>query len=331
MKKILVGVSGGVDSLSVVLYFKNLNFEVFPYFLILSEKNLIEKEKVVQLYKDLGFKIIVEDKRDYFKEKIIDYFIKTYRDGRTPNPCAFCNRLVKFPLLVSKMKELGFKKFSTGHYIRVDRGFLYKGKDKKKDQSYYVSTVKKDDLKFFENSITSFLSKDEIKKFVSGNNVEIKVKESQDICFIKDNYVDFLNENGFFDEEGEMVDDNGKVLKKHSGYYRFTIGQNVKIGGLDEKYFVKKIIPLKNRIVVCKRDGLKVKEFLLTPLEIFSDERKDLKVKIRYRNEEVECEIEDFKGNIKVITKDYIYGVTPGQIGVLYRDDKVVLSGVIEK
>lgn len=331
MKKIVVGVSGGVDSLSSVLYFKNLSFEVFPYFLILSEKNLKEKERVVQLYERLGFKLIVEDRRDFFKEKIIDYFIKTYRDGKTPNPCALCNRLVKFPLLVSKMKELGFEKFSTGHYIRVFDGFLYKGKDGKKDQSYYVSTVKKDDLKYFENSNTSFLTKDEIKKFVSSKGLELTLNESQDICFIRDNYINFLNENGFLDEEGDMVDENGNVLKKHSGYFKYTIGQNVKIGGLEEKYFVKSIIPLKNRIVVSKRDDLKLKEFYLTPLEIFSEEREGLKVKIRYRNEEVECEVEDFKSKIKVITKDYIYGLTPGQIGVFYKEDRVVLSGVIEK
>ncbi|MEJ5307315.1 MAG: aminomethyltransferase beta-barrel domain-containing protein [candidate division WOR-3 bacterium] len=331
MKKILVGVSGGIDSLASVLYFKNLDYKVFPYFLILTEKNLFEKNKVEEIYKNIGFRLIFEDKRKFFKETIIDYFIKTYREGKTPNPCALCNRLVKFPLFLSKAKDLGIEKFSTGHYIRVEDGFLYKGKDKRKDQSYYVSTVKMEHLKFFENSITSFSTKDEVKKFVSGYGIKFFEKESQDICFIKDDYVSFLKENNFSDQEGEMVDEKGKVLKKHSGYFKFTIGQNVKIGGMDEKLFVKKIIPQENRIVVCKREGLKVKEFFIYPIEKFSVEESDLKVKIRYRNEEVDCSIEKQRNLVKVKTKDYIYGVTPGQISVLYNEDKVVLSGVIQK
>ncbi|MEO0288368.1 MAG: aminomethyltransferase beta-barrel domain-containing protein [candidate division WOR-3 bacterium] len=331
MKKILVGVSGGIDSLASVLYFRNLNYKVFPYFLILTENNFTDKDKVEEIYRNIGFQLISEDKREFFRESIIDYFINTYKIGKTPNPCAFCNRLVKFPLFLSKAKDLGVEKFSTGHYIRVENGFLYKGRDKRKDQSYYVSTVKREHLKFFENSITSFLTKEDVKKFVSGYDVKFFEKESQDICFIKDDYVSFLKENGFLDESGEMVDEEGKVLKKHSGYFKFTIGQNVKIGGMDEKLFVKRIIPQKNRIVVCKREDLKVKEFFVFPVEKFSDEKNNLKVKIRYRNEEVDCSIE-IQGNIvKVKTKDYIYGVTPGQIAVLYDEDKVVLSGVIEK
>lgn len=331
MKRILVGVSGGIDSLASVLYFDNLNYKVYPYFLILTEKNFLEKKNVEEFYKKIGFQLIVEDRRKFFREKIIDYFINTYKNGETPNPCAFCNRLVKFPLFLSKAKDLGVERFSTGHYIRVEDGFLYKGKDKRKDQSYYVSTVKKEDLKFFENSITSFCTKEEIRKFVSNYDLLFYEKESQDICFIKDDYVSFLKDNGFFDKDGEMVDENGKVLKKHTGYFKFTIGQNVKIGGMDEKLFVKKIIPDENRIVICKREELKVKEFFVAPLEIFSDEEKSLKVKIRYRNDEVDCSIEKEKNIVKVKTKDYIYGVTPGQIAVFYNEDKVVLSGVIEK
>lgn len=331
MKKILVGVSGGIDSLASVLYFKNLDYKVFPYFLILTEKNLLEKNKVEELYKNLGFQLIFEDKRKFFKETIIDYFINTYREGRTPNPCAFCNRLIKFPFFLYKAKDLGIDKFSTGHYINVENGFLYKGKDKKKDQSYYVSTVKKEQLKFFENSITSFSTKDEIRKFVSSYNINFFEKESQDICFIKHDYGSFLKENGFLDYEGEMVDENGKVLKKHSGYFKFTIGQNVKIGGKEEKLFVRKIIPDENRIVVCKREELRVKEFFVSPVEIFSDEKDNLKVKIRYKNEEIECVIKKERDLIKVKTEDYLYGVTPGQIAVFYNNDRVVLSGIIEK
>ncbi|MEO0234802.1 MAG: aminomethyltransferase beta-barrel domain-containing protein [candidate division WOR-3 bacterium] len=331
MKKILVGVSGGIDSLASVLFFKNQNYKVYPYFLILTEKNFKDKDKVEKIYQNIGFQLVFEDKRKFFKETIIDYFINTYREGRTPNPCAFCNRLVKFPLILSKAKDLGIEKFSTGHYIKVENGFLYKGKDRRKDQSYYVSTVKREHLKYFENSITSFSTKDEVKKYVSDYDIKFFEKESQDICFIKDNYVSFLKGEGFLDEFGEMVDENGKVLKKHSGYFKFTIGQNVRIGGMDEKLFVKRIIPQENRIVVCKREDLKVKEFFVSPIEKFSDEENDLKVKIRYRNEEVDCSIETQENLIKVKTKDYIYGVTPGQIAVFYNEDKVVLSGVIEK
>ncbi len=335
MKRILVGVSGGIDSLATVLYFKKKGYDVYGLYLILTEKNIINKDRVEGIYKSLKIPLLIFDGREIFKERIIDYFLNTYREGKTPNPCAMCNRLIKFPILDEISSKNSFEYFSTGHYIYIKDSLIFKPFDKKKDQTYYVSTVEKKFFKKFVNSITSFSTKEDIKNFVF-ERVKFdffkKYKESQDICFVQKDYVSFLKENGFEEEEGNMITTKGDILKKHKGFFHFTIGERAMVGGRRERLFIKKIIPSSKSVIVSTKKELGENFFHLSPVEIFTDDKVDLKVKVRYRSDEVECDLEKLNdGRIYVKTKKPIYGITPGQIGVIYRDDMVVLSGIIEK
>lgn len=335
MKKILVGVSGGIDSLATVLYFKEKGYDVYALYLILTEKNIVNRKRVEEIYKSLKVPLLIFDGRKIFKERIIDYFLNTYREGKTPNPCAMCNRLIKFPILNEISSKNSFEYFSTGHYIHIKDSLIFKPFDNKKDQTYYVSTVEKKFLKKFVNPITSFSTKEDIKNFVF-ERVKFdflkNYKESQDICFVQKDYVSFLKENGFEEEEGNMLTTKGDILKKHKGFYHFTIGKRAMVGGSKERLFIKKIIPSSNSVIVSSKKELGEKIFYLSPVEVFTDDKVDLRVKVRYRSDEVECDMErSGDGRISVKTKKPIYGITPGQIGVIYKNDMVVLSGIIEK
>jgi len=336
MKRVLLGVSGGIDSLAASVFLKRENFEIVPLYLILTDSHFKDAEKVRDLYLSRGVKLEARDERDHFKKNIIEYFADSYRAGLTPNPCAMCNRLVKFPLLKKYALELGCDGFSTGHYIGVENERIFKGRDESKDQSYFVSTVRKADLEGFVKTPLSKMNKSEVRKAMEEEGIKLEEKESQEICFIaNDDYANYLESRcGFERSAGYFTDDEGKRIGEHAGYYRFTVGERRNLGmGFNKRMYVKSIDSGKNEVRLTERQNLLNFGFRMEPVEVFEDVTgREVAVKTRYRQSETTASaVASSQGRIEIHLSSGIEAITPGQVCVIYERDKVIASGIITK
>ena len=336
--KILVAMSGGVDSTVTAYKLKQLGHDVQGCYMKLHgkpnyhEENIKKVEKVANF---LGIKYHILDLQEDFKEKVYMPFVNTYKDGKTPNPCALCNRFIKLGKLLEFAKNLGCEKLATGHYARIEDGFIKTAFDDSKDQSYFLASADKDALKYLIFPLGE-MKKEDVKKFAS--TIEVlksfaTQKESSEICFVEDTYVQVLDQ--FMDTKipGEVVDKNGKVVGKHEGYMHYTIGKRrgFEVKGAHDPHFVLKINPKQNQIVVGTKEDLKTSEFKLDKINLFLDAKKlNCEVKIRYRSKSTPCEVEIFDDNsAKITLKEPVYGLASGQMAVFYDKDKVIASGFI--
>ena len=250
------------------------------------EENIKKVEKIANF---LGIKYHILDLQDDFKEKVYMPFVNTYKDGKTPNPCALCNRFIKLGKLLDFAKELGCEKLATGHYARIENNLIKTAFDDSKDQSYFLASANKEALKYMMFPLGE-MKKEDVKKFAS--NIEVlksfaTQKESSEICFVEDTYVKVLNK--FMDTKipGEVVNKDGKIVGKHDGYMHYTIGKRrgFEVKGAHEPHFVLKINPKENQIVVGKKEDLKIAEFNLEKINLFINAKElDCEVKIRYRS-----------------------------------------------
>jgi len=334
MKKIILGFSGGVDSTAALFKFLDDGYNVIPIFFILSKSQLERAEYVRDFCSSYSLEYIIADETELFSNSVVKYFASAYTGGTTPNPCAMCNRMIKFPLLKSYMEKNGCIGFSTGHYIKVQNGCIYKPEDDEKDQTYFTASVKKEHLEFYINPITSYMKKNDIRAYLKGKKIEaVESKESNEICFVKGEYSEFLVENGFAcEEEGEVIDESGRVIGKHKGSFRYTIGKRIGLqGGNPERLYVKFIDSGKNAVYVSKASGLISETMKVELIEKFEKRMPEkLFVKTRYRQKEIECKI--LKEEAGILTVEFLESaeaVTPGQIAVFYDSDKVIMSGTI--
>ncbi len=305
----------------------------------------------------LGIPFYVANLEEVFEREVVDYFIDSYLSGETPNPCVKCNDVMKFQVLLQRARELDADYLATGHYVRIEpptdegEGYrLLKGVDSNKDQSYFLFTMTQGQL-----ARTLFpvgdITKDEVRRLAA--KVGLKVadkKESQEICFIDGDYGEFLAERlerkadnaqkvgkALTEGTGDIVDDTGRVVGKHKGLFRYTIGQR---RGLDIKdgggpYYVLGTDPKSNRLVVGKNSELFVDGLICRELNWISGdapEPGEMTVKIRYRHEGVLATIEKLEdGTARVIFKEAQRSVTPGQAVVFYDGDIVLGGGWIER
>ncbi|MGE3062089.1 MAG: tRNA 2-thiouridine(34) synthase MnmA [bacterium] len=335
MKGVLMGVSGGIDSLAASLYFKENKYNVIPAYIILTDMHSNKADSVRKLYDSFGMKVEVKDERRLFKEKVIDYFSNAYRVGITPNPCAMCNRMIKFPLLKKYSEEFECDFFSTGHYVRILNRRIFKAKDESKDQSYFLSTVKKEDLDKFINTPLADAKKKDIRERLI-DKIEITEKESQEICFIDNNdYADFLETyRGFKEQRGSFIDDEGMKIGEHRGYYRYTVGERRNLGmGFNRRMYVKSVDSEKNEVHLTDRENLKSKRFSIEIIEMFEKlSDKEYLVKTRYRQKEVPGRASlTSENSADIILNEDMEAITPGQICAVYEKDMVVASGFITK
>ena len=359
MKKdrVLVAMSGGIDSTVAAILLHNQGYEVIGITMktwdyqisggrkketgCCSLDSINDARKVAV---DFGFPHNILDLREEFGESIIDNFVDEYISGRTPNPCVLCNTHIKWEALLKRADMLNCKYIATGHYARIrelnGRYVIYKGVDEIKDQSYVLWGVSQDCL-----SRTIFpmgkYHKDEIKRLAIDLGYEslAKKSESYEICFIPDNdYRSFLKRRVKGLEEkvqnGDFLNTSGEVIGKHDGYPFFTIGQR-KLGksfGKKPSYVIG-IDPSNNTVTIGSKQDLDkqimyIRDVNFGKLSAIKDGTKCL-VKIRYKHVGEIATIFNVDKNLKIVFHKHVKGIAPGQSAVLYSGDDVIAGGFI--
>lgn len=337
--KILVAMSGGVDSTVTAYKLKNAGHEVVGCYMKLHGKPNYHEEnikKVERVAKFLDIPYHVLDLQEDFKDKVYMPFVNTYKEGKTPNPCALCNRFIKLGKLLDFAKSLGCEKLATGHYARLEDGCIKTAFDESKDQSYFLASADKEALKYLIFPLGE-MRKEDVKKFASGIEVLKSFatqKESAEICFVEDTYVQVLERFMNTKIPGKVLDSNGNVVGKHEGYMHYTVGKRrgFEVKGAHEPHFVLKINPKENQIVVGKKEELRTSEFNLKNINLFIEAKElDCEVKIRYRSKSTPCKVViDESKRAKITLDEPVYGLASGQMAVFYDKDRVIASGFIE-
>ncbi len=342
---IAVALSGGIDSL------------VSGYLLKHKYKNLFgihfrtgyEKEPINSslLEHQLGFPVICIDFSKLFEEKVISYFIRTYLDGKTPNPCIVCNKEIKFGELMKHAREMGADYLATGHYASVINPFsfpqknstpayLEKAGDLIKDQSYFLSMLTPDQLEKIIFPLAA-MRKEEVKAFAKTKNIKpLHPSESQDICFIHGNDLSkfILEKQKIKSEQGNIVDLDGKIVGRHSGLHQFTIGQRKGINSpAREAYYVKRIDIKNNILEVCFKKDLSTKSFQVEEINWNDIDRVRIPkiiTKIRYSHKGALSTLKMKGYSGEVVFDEPQNAVTPGQAAVFYKETRVLGAGIIQ-
>lgn len=347
-KKVLLGMSGGVDSSVSALLLKQKGYEVIGTTLELfagsSCCNINTYIDAKNVCKDLGIPHFTFDYKKEFKDYVIDDFINCYSSCKTPNPCIECNKYMKFGLMYKKALEMGAKYIATGHYAKTEysekykRWVLKKSNAGKKDQSYVLWNIPKELIEFCIFPLSDFESKDEIRKIAKDNNLKVANKpDSEDICFVPDgNYKKFLEDNSDIKpKKGNIVNSKGEILGTHTGLYNYTIGQRKGLGiSYRVPLFVLGFNREKNEVIVGEESELYKKEIEVNEVNLLLfdklEGKVDVDIKTRYSTKSAKGTIESLdNGNIKVTFNEPQRALTPGQSAVFYLDDIVAGGGKI--
>ena len=338
MSKILVAMSGGVDSTVTAYRLKNEGHEIEGVYMRLHNDNLAHEEnirKVKKVADFLGIKYHVLDLQAKFNDFVYNPFVSTYKDGLTPNPCVLCNRNIKLGALLDYAKELGMDKLATGHYIQIRDGLLTEAVDDTKDQSYFLANVKKESLDSVLFPLGAML-KEDVKKFASTIDVlqEFSTqKESSEICFVPDTYTEILKKHMDIDKPGNVLNTKGEVVGEHKGYMHYTIGKRkgFTVKGAHDAHYVTAINPKTNEITVGLKEDLNVNEFKVKDINMFIDDKQiECSVNIRYRSPKSECSVHVDGTNATVKLYENVQGLAAGQMAVFYKEDQVVGGGWIQ-
>lgn len=338
MKKVLLGMSGGVDSSASAVILKNKGYEVIGATMVLFDMkedntSVSDAKRVCEV---LNIEHHVIDLKDEFRKHVIDNFMNCYKNGETPNPCIECNRFLKFGALYDLAKELGCDYIATGHYAKIVDNKLCKATNLDKDQSYFLYKIKKDVLSHIIFPLEEYENKEEIRKIAEINNLPVAAKkDSQEICFIpNDDYVSYLNENlDKLPDQGNFVLKDGTILGKHKGIIYYTIGQRKGLGiSYKTPLYVIEIDSKTNTIVLGDEKDLYSDTLIATNVNVLVDKLPSrVMAKVRYRSKEAKASIEYIdEFNVKVIFDEPQKSITKGQSVVFY-DGNVCLGGGIIK
>ncbi|MBO5489450.1 MAG: tRNA 2-thiouridine(34) synthase MnmA [Eubacterium sp.] len=356
-KTVVVGMSGGVDSSVAAYLLKNQGYNVIGVTMqIWQEEDIcstsheggccglsaVEDARRVAAQLDIPYYVM--NFRKEFQQNVIDYFVKEYREGRTPNPCIACNRYVKWESLLHKSLAIGADYIATGHYAKIQqlengRYTLCRSASVRKDQTYALYNLTQEQL-----SRTLFpcgeYEKEKIRELAKEANLSVAHKpDSQDICFVPDgDYAAFVErETGEKEEKGNFVSLDGKILGTHQGIGHYTIGQRKGLGiAFGEPVFVVEIRPETNEVVLGKGSDVFTNHLTATELNCMAvdhfEKGQEVIAKIRYNHEGSKAIITDVENDrISLSFPEPVRAVTPGQALVLYDEQYVLGGGTIIK
>lgn len=355
-KKAIIAMSGGVDSSVAAYIMKDKGFECIGVTMKLFDNDdigvskehsccsLEDVEDARSVAYALDIPYFVFNFSDRFEKDVIERFVYSYEHGITPNPCIDCNRYLKFDKLYLRAQELGYDYVVTGHYARIEkdsvsgRYLLKKSLDNDKDQSYVLYSLTQDQLAHTLFPLGS-MTKPEVRKIAEAQNfINAHKHDSQDICFVQNgSYADFIEGyRGKSYPEGDFINSSGKVLGKHKGVIRYTVGQRKGLGlSFPEPMYVCKVNPTDNTVTLGTKDELYSKTLIAKDINLISipniDKPMRLKAKIRYRQAEQWATVTQIDNDtLSVCFDEPQRAITKGQSVVLYDGDIVVGGGIIQ-
>ncbi len=339
--KIGVAMSGGLDSTVTAAMLQEQGHRVTGYFMLLPVPHPEDvHDRARRAAAHLGIPLHEVDMRQRFSDRVIRPFVETYGAGRTPNPCARCNPLIKFGALRLRILGDGNEKMATGHYARLTMEGptpqLRRGVDSGKDQSYFLGRLSSEELADVLLPLGDF-TKEQVRNWARRRHLPGgEADESQDVCFLAGrSLATFLGEHGLDDEEGEVITADGRVIGRHRGIFRYTIGQRRGLGLPDiTPWYVKELNARRNRVVVCKKEDLFSRRLYLTRMHYTGRPLKfpwQGRVQIRSRHPAAGATVTvTGRDSCRVLFAEPQPAITPGQLAVLYDDDRVVGSGEID-